>query len=113
VAAIWAEVLRRDADRAESFLDIGGNSLLATMLAARITHELGAPVTVAQVLAAGSPPGLAVTVAGAHTGDASAAGTDPGIPAARSLDELRLGRIAAMSEAEVDELLAELDMQDN
>lgn len=110
VAASWTDVLGRDAGRLESFLDSGGNSLLAAILAARITHEIGTPVTVAQVLAAGSPTELADAVADAHTaGTASAAGTEPGFPVARSLDELRLERIATMPEVEIDELLAELD----
>jgi amino acid adenylation domain-containing protein len=113
VAVSWADVLHRDAGGPESFLDSGGNSLLAAILAARITHELGTPVTVAQVLAAGSLPELTDAVAAAHTaGAACAAGTDPGFPVARSLDELRLEQIATMPEAEIDELLAELDRRE-
>lgn len=111
VAALWSDVLRKTPDRRDSFLDSGGNSLLATVLAARITHELGAPTTVAQIFAAGSLAELASMVAaemratGAASGPANAA---PPFPAARSLDELRLERIATMPEAELDELLAQL-----
>jgi peptide synthetase PhsB len=112
VATLWSDVLRKDPDRRDSFLDSGGNSLLATALAARITHELGAPITLAQIFAAGSLAELAGTVAalmgaqGAASGSATAA---PPFPVARSLDELRLERIATMPEAELDELLAELE----
>jgi|HubBroStandDraft_1064217.scaffolds.fasta_scaffold02488_2 amino acid adenylation domain-containing protein len=110
VAALWADVLHREADRRDSFLDSGGNSLMATVLAARITHDLGLPVTVGQIFAAGSLAELASAAAidGQATGTAPAPAADPGFPVARSLDELALERIATMSEAEVDELLAEL-----
>ncbi len=91
VAALWSDVL-------------------ATVLAARITHELGIQVTVAQIFAAGSLAELAdaIAVEVPATGVASAPPIDPGFPVARSLDELRLERIATMSTAEIDELLAEL-----
>jgi amino acid adenylation domain-containing protein len=111
LATLWSDVLRRDADRRDHFLASGGNSLLATVLAARITHELGVPVTVAQILAAGSLAELASTVAAQTRAMGVAPGpvsTAPPFPAARSLDELRLERIATMSAAEIDELLVEL-----
>ncbi|MGC4804612.1 amino acid adenylation domain-containing protein [Micromonospora sp. DT233] len=105
VAARWAQVLRSDGpDRRSRFLDSGGNSLLATVLAARISHELGRPVTVAQIIGADSLAELAATVGGTP-----AAPDQVAFPAARSLDEERLDRVATMSADELDALLADLE----
>ncbi|MDG4834269.1 amino acid adenylation domain-containing protein [Solwaraspora sp. WMMD1047] len=106
VAERWTQVLGCGApDRRDRFLDSGGNSLLATVLAARLSHELGRPVTVARIIGAGSLAELAAAmdstpVAGAETF---------AFPAARSLDEQRLDRVATMSADELDALLEDLE----
>ncbi|HEY0937600.1 MAG TPA: amino acid adenylation domain-containing protein, partial [Trebonia sp.] len=115
IAALWAEMLNREPGRDDRFLDCGGNSLLATVLAARITHELAVPVTIAQVFAAGSLAELAARAAAARSassdddpGSEAPARDDPGFPPARSMDELRLERIDAMTVTEIDEMLTGL-----
>lgn len=106
VAARWTQVLGCAApDRRDRFLDSGGNSLLATVLAARLSHELGRPVTVARIIGAGSLAELAAAVNGTPIAGAETFA----FPTARSLDEQRLDRVATMSADELDALLEDLE----
>jgi len=51
VAALWVDVLEiADVAADVPFADLGGHSLAAVRLAARVRHELGVPVTVADLL---------------------------------------------------------------
>jgi Phosphopantetheine attachment site len=51
VARIWCTVLRLDAvEGTASFIESGGNSILAMQLASRVTEQLSAPVEPADVL---------------------------------------------------------------
>ena len=53
IAAIWAEVLRRDGIGVEdNFFEIGGHSLLATQIASRLREHFGIPVAVRTVFEA-------------------------------------------------------------
>lgn len=51
VAALWREVLGRDAGRAEDFFLLGGDSLTATIVAGLIASELGVTVPTAELFA--------------------------------------------------------------
>ena len=51
LAGIWAEVLHRDGiGRLDSFLDLGGDSLLATMVLSRINDAFGVKMTIIHVM---------------------------------------------------------------
>ncbi|WFE36500.1 non-ribosomal peptide synthetase [Micromonospora sp. WMMD975] len=64
IAAVWADVLGvARVGRHDRFLDLGGQSLLATRLAARLRDRLPAPVTVRDVFAAQTVAALATVVA--------------------------------------------------
>jgi amino acid adenylation domain-containing protein len=55
VAALWAEVLGLDrVGVTESFLDLGGDSLLATRLAARVIERFRLPLAIFRLLGAGT-----------------------------------------------------------
>jgi acyl-coenzyme A synthetase/AMP-(fatty) acid ligase len=64
LAGIWSEVLGLDSVGVEdSFLDLGGNSLLATMVVNRVLGDVRTDVSVAALLAASTVAGMAVVVA--------------------------------------------------
>ncbi len=108
VARVWAEVLAADRpDRRDSFLGAGGNSLLATVLAARISHAFGTTITVAEVFAAACLADLAATVGSAMSGPEPVLAL---FPPARSQDELWLERLPSLSDDEVDELLSDVEV---
>jgi Phosphopantetheine attachment site len=55
IAAVWAEILQRDRiGRHDSFLDLGGDSLLAMQATARLRREIGRELNVRNVLLAES-----------------------------------------------------------
>jgi len=63
LARIWAELLGVERVPADaSFFEIGGHSLLAAQMAARVREELGVPVTLPQVLAAPTVAALGALV---------------------------------------------------
>src|SRR2546429_9948705 len=65
VRSVWTEVLGGDAARdAADFFELGGDSLLATRLVARLHARLGVEVPIAAVLQAPTPAELVDRVAG-------------------------------------------------
>ncbi|HET7463267.1 MAG TPA: amino acid adenylation domain-containing protein, partial [Longimicrobium sp.] len=63
VAAVWGEVLRVEGvARGDSFLALGGNSLLAAQVVSRLRHALGAEISVPALLEAGTVAGVARAV---------------------------------------------------
>ncbi|HEV2639525.1 MAG TPA: amino acid adenylation domain-containing protein [Actinocrinis sp.] len=120
LAQIWAEVLHSPMpDRRDRFLDVGGNSLLATVLAGRIAQRCQVSPSAGRIISAASLAELAGDLAGDMTrdqvgdplpGSDAGAGPDaPAFPPARSLDELLLERIEQLSAEEVDALLDDLE----
>ncbi len=96
VAALWREVLGLESVGAhDSFLDLGGDSLLATRLTARLREELGVELAMDRLFESPTVAGVAAAVVEAR---AAAAGEDE---LARLLAE-----IGAMSEEELDSELA-------
>ncbi|WP_082393480.1 non-ribosomal peptide synthetase [Nocardia arizonensis] len=76
VAEIFAEVLGRDrVGRDDDFFVLGGNSLVATQVAARLSADLGCPLGVREVFTATTVAGLADVIerASGTGGDATAA----------------------------------------
>ncbi|MFD6389773.1 amino acid adenylation domain-containing protein [Nocardia sp. NPDC060259] len=72
IAAVFAELLGRDRVGADdSFFDLGGNSMVATRLVARLRSELPAEVALAWLFSDPSPAGLARRIA-EDTGEESA-----------------------------------------
>lgn len=53
--AIFAEVLERRVGPDDDFFDLGGHSLLATQLIARLKHDLGTPLRLADLFACPTP----------------------------------------------------------
>lgn len=75
VAAIWSEILGIDeAGRPDDLYQLGGNSLLATQLAARLQGHFGTPVPLAMLLATPTIAGLVRHL------DAAGARVPPGAP---------------------------------
>ncbi|HYR06581.1 MAG TPA: amino acid adenylation domain-containing protein, partial [Longimicrobium sp.] len=63
VAAVWEEVLRVESvSRGESFLGLGGNSLLAAQVVSRLHHALGVELSVPVLLEASTVAGVAEAV---------------------------------------------------
>ncbi|GAA4975796.1 non-ribosomal peptide synthetase [Actinoplanes utahensis] len=72
IAAVWQRVL--GADRAgvhDDFFDMGGHSLLAVRLAARLSEALGSPVSVADVVQRRTIAAIAAAVTAGDTGAGS------------------------------------------
>lgn len=64
IAAIWVELLGLDAvSRTDSFLALGGDSLIATEMVARVGRELGIPLSLRQIFAEPTIAGLAGVIA--------------------------------------------------
>ncbi|MFD6278092.1 SDR family NAD(P)-dependent oxidoreductase [Streptomyces sp. NPDC060209] len=75
IAAIWGDVLNRSSvGRDDSFFDLGGNSLRATRLLARIGEELGVALTANQLYENPTVAGLAEAFARAGLAEPVAAG---------------------------------------
>jgi acyl-CoA synthetase (AMP-forming)/AMP-acid ligase II/acyl carrier protein len=73
IAAIWAEVLHKDGiGRLDGFLDLGGDSLLATMVLSRIGDTFGVRMTIARAMDCDSIALLAEMVDAMAAGDRSA-----------------------------------------
>src|SRR5436305_380924 len=71
LAGLWAELLGRDrVGIDESFLDLGGDSLVAVRVLARVRGEIGVDLPPASVLEADTVAALAERVAGAREGTA-------------------------------------------
>ncbi|MCP5060676.1 MAG: amino acid adenylation domain-containing protein [bacterium] len=64
VEGIWKELLQRTVDVDEDFFRIGGNSLMALQLTARLEVELGKPVPLAALLRTPTIAGLANALRG-------------------------------------------------
>ncbi|WP_420130057.1 amino acid adenylation domain-containing protein, partial [Longimicrobium sp.] len=63
VAAVWEEVLRvENVSRGESFLGLGGNSLLAAQVVSRLHHALGVEMSIPVLLEASTVAGVAQAV---------------------------------------------------
>ncbi|HEV8116266.1 MAG TPA: non-ribosomal peptide synthetase, partial [Acidimicrobiales bacterium] len=72
VAAIWADVLGRDAASIgvdDSFFEIGGHSLLATQVIAQVREEFGTETALRAIFEAPTVAGLAALVAAERAGD--------------------------------------------
>jgi acyl-CoA synthetase (AMP-forming)/AMP-acid ligase II len=66
LATIWAEVLRTDRiGRADDFLQLGGDSMLASLVASRVQDRLGVKMTTATVLIESTVEKLAARIEGA------------------------------------------------
>ncbi len=75
IAAIWGDVLNRSSvGREDSFFDLGGNSLRATRLLARVGEELGVSLTANQLYENPTVAGLAEVFVSAGRGEPVAAG---------------------------------------
>jgi amino acid adenylation domain-containing protein len=71
VAGIWAEVLGLEAVRLEdNFFDLGGDSLLATQVSARVRNAFGVELPVSALFEKPTPATLAAHVEQAYTGAA-------------------------------------------
>jgi amino acid adenylation domain-containing protein len=105
VAAVWAEVLGRALIGADDdFFALGGHSLIATRLVARLTRDLGVELSVRAVFEAPTVAGLAARVASARQASVP-------IPRALRPDEL-LARVDQMSELELDAYLHAMALQE-
>ena len=70
IAAIWSEVLAIDTiGRNDEFLDVGGNSLLAMQVLARVSSRFNVDLPPSQVLAAGTVSAMAAALMNARAGD--------------------------------------------
>ena len=72
VCSLFAEVLGVEARAADSFFDLGGDSLLAMQLISRVRAVLDAEVDIRALFAAPTPAGIAAAAAASVTGAARA-----------------------------------------
>ena len=103
VAAVWRELLGRPVAADQSFFALGGQSLLAARMVARLREELDVAIELRDVLAAPRVRDIAALV------DAGRNGRPPapdGIPTPRSEDEW-------LDAAQVEDLLARMDELDD
>jgi len=92
IAAIWAEILKRDGvRRTDNFFELGGHSLLVTRLAARIEDAFAVPVALKDLYDFATLRELAAR-----------------IDYLRMVDQMDESGIGALSDAEVDSMLSEL-----
>jgi acyl carrier protein len=97
IADIWRSVLKRDAiSTRASFFDIGGDSILATRIVARVHDQLGQDVPVVVLFQAPTIADMARAIDAQASAPAEIAGTDP-----EHLAKL-LAEIEAMSEDEAE-----------
>jgi acyl carrier protein len=79
LAGIWSEVLHKDGiGRLDSFLDLGGDSLLATMVLSRVRESFGVTVPIARMMDCDSIARLAEMVDDAAARNRSAGRDDDG-----------------------------------
>jgi amino acid adenylation domain-containing protein len=106
LAAIWAEVLRREAVGVhDDFFDLGGHSLLATRVAARVRTAFGVALTVRALFQNRTIEALARHLAerGAR---APTERTREAAPSAGASPHRLLADLGSLSEEELDRLLA-------
>ncbi|WP_216589498.1 SDR family NAD(P)-dependent oxidoreductase [Streptomyces brasiliscabiei] len=83
IAAIWCDVLgQRDVGRDESFFDLGGNSLRATRLLARVGTELAVRLSTHELYESPTVEGMAAKIATATATATETATAVAGAPAA-------------------------------
>lgn len=105
VAAIWQDLLGRPVGTDQSFFALGGQSLLAARMVARVRDELAADVDLGAVLAAPRVRDVAAMVDAQHADRAAVAPN-----AAHAGADVDL---AAVDLAEVDDLLARIEELDD
>ncbi|MDE1147118.1 MAG: amino acid adenylation domain-containing protein [Azospirillaceae bacterium] len=111
LADLWAEVLRLDrVGVQDNFFDLGGHSLLATQVVSRIRERLRVDLPLRRLFDAPTVAELAVAIDGL-AGEGGSAATAPAFdppPLDGPQPEELLARLAQLSDAEVETLLAGL-----
>ncbi len=104
LAAMWAELLGLERVGVNhSFFELGGQSLLATRLIARVREVLQAEIPLTAVFASPTVAGLAAAVEAARAGSVG-----HGVRKVSRIDRGQPGRLAGLSDDAVDALLREL-----
>ncbi|HUS37271.1 MAG TPA: amino acid adenylation domain-containing protein [Verrucomicrobiae bacterium] len=103
IAGVWKEILKLlSIGPDENFFHLGGDSLRAIQSVLQINRAVGSNLTITHVFQAPTVRGLAKKI------DAAKTQAMPSIRRARSEDLRRSADVAALSDAEVDSLLAQL-----
>jgi amino acid adenylation domain-containing protein len=105
LAKLWAEILRLNrVGRQDNFFDIGGHSLAAMQLVAKVREQFGAELDIRSIFEEPTIPGLATLIA-----------KKSGAPRAKPIEKMRrvdegrvLAKLDQMSDENVEKLLEEL-----